>query len=135
MARGDAVMPDMIGSCPVCGGELRVTRLRCVACDSELSGSFTATRLSRLKPEQWRFVEVFLKNEGTIKDVELELGISYPTVRARLRDVIRSLGFDVRGETRDDGAASSADRRREVLDSLARKEISVDDAARLLGNR
>jgi hypothetical protein len=90
-------VPDMVGSCPVCGGDMRVTRLRCVSCDSELSGSFTATRLSRLKPEQWRFVETFLKNEGTIKDVETELGISYPTVRSRLRDVIRSLGFEVRG--------------------------------------
>ncbi len=128
-------MADIIGACPVCGGELRVARLRCINCDSELSGSFTMSRLSRLKPEQWRFVEVFLKNEGTIKDVEAELGISYPTVRARLRDVIRGLGFDVRGDARDESAPADADRRKDVLDSLARKEISVDDAARLLGNR
>jgi hypothetical protein len=126
-------MADVIGTCPVCGGELRVTRLRCVNCDCELSGSFTLSRLARLKPEQWRFVEVFLKNEGTIKDVEAELGISYPTVRARLREVIRALGFDVRGDARDESA--DADRRKGVLDSLARKEISVEDAARLLGNR
>ncbi len=128
-------MPDVIGGCPVCGGELRVTRLRCVNCDSELSGSFTMSRLTRLKPEQWRFVEVFLKNEGTIKDVEAELGISYPTVRARLREDIRALGFDVRGDARDEAAAQDADRRKDVLDALARKEISVEDAARQLGSR
>ena len=128
-------MADVIGTCPVCGGELRVARLRCVNCDCELSGSFTMSRLARLKPEQWRFVEVFLKNEGTIKDVEAELGISYPTVRARLREVIRALGFDVRGDARDGPGTADADRKKDVLDSLARKEISVEDAARLLGNR
>ena len=128
-------MPDVVGSCPVCGGDLRVTRLRCVSCDSELSGAFSMTRLSRLRPEQWRFVEAFLRNEGTIKAVEAELGVSYPTVRSRLREVIRSLGFEVTSDARGDSAVAALDRRREVLDSLARKEITVDDAARLLGNR
>ena len=128
-------MYEVVSGCPVCGGELRVTKLRCARCESELSGSFTLSRLHRLKPEQWRFVEVFLKNEGTIKNVEEELGISYPTVRARLRDVIRALGYGVHGDAREEPVPPGPERRREILDSLARKELSADEAARLLGSR
>ena len=64
-------MPEMLTRCPVCGGEMRVLRLRCVACDSELPGSFSLAKLLQLSSEQLRFVEVFVKNEGKIKDVEV----------------------------------------------------------------
>jgi len=123
-------MPEVLGRCPICGAEMRVTRLRCVNCDSELSGSFTLGKLFNLKPEQLRFVEVFVKNEGKIKDVETELGISYPTVRARLREVIRALGYEVGEEAPP--TPLTPERRREILDALAQKRISADEAARLL---
>ena len=123
-------MPEVLGRCPVCGGELRVTRLRCANCDSELSGNFTLSRLCALKAEQIRFVEVFVKNEGKIKDVEAELGISYPTVRSRLREVIRALGYEVGEEPPP--AAPSPERRREILDLLAQKQITADEALRQL---
>ncbi len=122
-------MPEMLTRCPVCGGELRVLRLRCVACDSELAGSFSLGKLFRLTPEQLRFVEVFVKNEGTIKDVEAELGVSYPTVRARLREVIRALGYEPGEET---PGPIPPDRRRQILDDLAQGRISADDASRML---
>jgi hypothetical protein len=123
-------MPEMLTRCPICEGEMRVLRLRCSSCDSELVGSFSLGRLLQLRPEQLRFVEVFVKNEGKIKDVETELGISYPTVRARLREVIRGLGY----EPGDDTPATppSPERRRQILDGLAQGRISADDAARLL---
>ena len=122
-------MPEMLTRCPVCGGELRVLRMRCVACDSELAGSFSVGKLLQLAPEQLRFVEVFVKNEGKIKDVEGELGISYPTVRARLREVIRGLGYEPDEEA---PGPIPPDRRREILDDLAQGRVSADDAARLL---
>jgi hypothetical protein len=101
-----------------------------VACDTELAGNFTLSKVQSLKPDQLKFVEVFVKNEGKIKDVESELGVSYPTVRARLREVIRALGYEVGEEP--PAPALSPERRREILDALARKELSADDAARLL---
>ena len=122
-------MPEMLTRCPVCGGEMRVLRLRCVACDSELAGSFSLGKLLQLSPEQLRFVEVFVKNEGTIKNVEAELGISYPTVRARLREVIRALGYEPGEEA---PGPIPPDRRRQILDDLAQGRVSADDAARLL---
>ena len=122
-------MPEMLTRCPVCGGEMRVLRLRCVACDSELAGNFSLGKLLQLTPEQLRFVEVFVKNEGTIKDVEAELGISYPTVRARLREVIRALGYEPGEEA---PLPITPDRRRQILDDLAQGRVSADAAAKLL---
>ena len=123
-------MYAVIGRCPVCNNALQVTRLHCGNCQTEIGGAFDLGKFQQLRSEQLHFIEVFIKCEGKIKDVEEELGISYPTVRARLRDVIRALGY----EPADDGAAP-ADRRRAILDDLAQRRISVDDAARLLKHR
>ena len=124
-------MPDVLGRCPVCGDELQVTRLHCPACHTAIEGVFSLGRFQRLAPEQLAFLEVFVKNRGVIRDVERELGISYPTVRSRLDDVIRALGFEVREEPQPDVAEAQA-RRREVLERLDRGEISVEQAIELL---
>src|SRR4030067_1055501 len=87
-------MNRIVGTCPVCGDEMRVVRLKCRGCASARDGSFELSRLLRLEPEQLYFVETFLRNRGKIKDVEEELGISYPTVVSRLNDVLVSLGFE-----------------------------------------
>ncbi len=83
----------ILGKCPVCGEGLGVTRLRCSACTTELSGDFQVCPYCRLDPNQERLVSVFLKTRGNIREVEKELGISYPTVRARLDEVVRALGM------------------------------------------
>jgi hypothetical protein len=67
---------------------MRVVRLRCNSCETSLEGSFQLGQFLKLGPEQMHFVDVFLKCRGKIKDVEEELGISYPTVVARMNDVI-----------------------------------------------
>src|SRR5688572_4201322 len=87
-------MPEVTGRCPMCDGELVVTHLRCQQCGTGLEGVFTLNKFDRLSREQLRFADVFVKNRGVIRDVERELGISYPTVRSRLDEVIRALGYD-----------------------------------------
>lgn len=116
------------GQCPVCGGELHVTRLECGHCDTGLDGHFALNRYARLSAEQHAFLEVFLKNRGVIKDVEAELGISYPTVRGRLDDVIKRLGL---APAQEDSLRPSQVReeRRQILEDLRAKTISADDAA------
>lgn len=118
-------IPQVIGRCPVCDNELNVTRLECPACDTAIEGRFRLSRFQRLSAEQLAFLEVFVKNRGTIKDIEAELGISYPTVRARLDDVIRTLGYNVQrpAETVD---------RRAVLEALDRGEITAEEALKRL---
>jgi hypothetical protein len=122
----------MPGNCPVCGDTLNVTKLHCPNCDTSLEGHFTLGRLSRLNADQIYFVETFLRCEGTIKRVEKELGISYPTVRARLEEVIRSMGFEVVGDYVAPQSGMSEAERGRVLDQLSRGEISSEEALALL---
>jgi hypothetical protein len=81
-----------------------------------------------LTPEQRHFVEVFIRSEGKLNRVQEELGLSYPTVRNRLEEVVRAMGYEV-GER--EGA--SDERRQEILERLARKEISAEEALQLMG--
>lgn len=113
--------------CPVCHDDLLVTRLVCRNCGTALEGRFAMGRLFQLTPDQLHFVEVFLRCEGKISRVQEELGLSYPTVRSRLDEVIRALGYEVgRKEEPDE------EKRRSVLEQLARKEITAEEALQLL---
>jgi hypothetical protein len=126
-----AYMHTVIGQCPVCEGELEVARLHCRACGTSIEGQFALGRFHALGKEQLRFAEVFIKNRGNIKDVERELGISYPTVRGRLDALIRAMGYDVPDEPK----APTTDRRKEVLAQLEQGEINSEEAVRLLRAR
>ncbi len=123
---------DVISTCPVCSGELAVTRLRCTSCGTTLEGEFSVGRFARLSREQMALLESFLRSRGNLRDIERELGISYPTVRARVEALVRALGF---GPRSDDDAATDGDApaepvtREAILERLARREISAEDAA------
>jgi hypothetical protein len=88
-------MNPMPGKCPVCSSTMAVTRLQCGQCGTGVDGMFAIGRLQALTPEQVQFVETFIKAKGKIKDVEAELGISYPTVVARLNEVVSAMGYEV----------------------------------------
>ncbi len=120
-------MYPVLAECPVCHSDLMVARLVCRNCGTALEGRFTLGGLFQLTPEQLHFVELFLRCEGKISHVQEELGISYPTVRSRLEEVIRALGYEVK-----DDQEAGEERRQEVLEQLARKEISSDEAFRIL---
>lgn len=108
---------------------MEVRRLHCRRCDTAVEGRFTTPRLARLTPEQQQFVETFLKVRGNIREMERELGVSYPTVRSRLDDILRALGHRVERSQEQD---RRQERRREILDALGRGEITSDEAVRKL---
>lgn len=127
---------DVISTCPVCSGELAVTRLRCGSCGTTLEGEFSVGRFARLGRDQTALLESFLRSRGNLRDIERELGISYPTVRARVEALVRALGFGPRSddETVVDepgtGTPPAASPTREsILERLARREITAEDAA------
>ena len=115
--------------CPVCRDDLIVTRLTCRNCGTALEGRFSMERLFQLTPEQLHFVEVFLRCEGKLNRVQDELGLSYPTVRSRLEEVIQALGYEVAGK---DEVGVDEEHRQEILQKLAAKEISSEEALELL---
>jgi hypothetical protein len=127
---------DVISTCPDCSGELAVTRLRCTSCGTTLEGEFTVGRFARLSRDQMALLESFLRSRGNLRDIEREMGISYPTVRSRVEALVRALGFGPRSDDDSDAAdgderePSAAPQTREaILERLARHEISAEDAA------
>ena len=119
-------MARLVGACPSCAAAMEVRRLECPACGVSVEGQFEAGPLARLSRDELAFVEVFLRARGKIKDVEEELGISYPTVVGRLNEVLVSLGFEAPPEE------ASTSRRQEVLDDLAAGRLSATEAAERL---
>lgn len=124
-------MPQAPGKCPVCGHDLEVVRLQCTSCGTAVEGHFELARFNRLDPEQLAFLELFLQARGNLKDVERELGLSYPTVRNRLESVLAALGFPAEPERK----VEANRRRREILDALDTGKIGADEALRLLRER
>ncbi len=143
-------MNPLPGKCPVCGGDLIVTRLHCPSCETVMEGSFApgGSRLkeafspeqlrsllpfSRLSQEQLAFIITFVRCEGRFNRMEEELDLSYPTLRARLDEIIRALGFEPgREETAPGPVPLSPAERQEVLDLLNQGRIDVEEARRRL---
>ena len=137
-------MYRMPHACCICGEKLTISRLSCPHCQTSMEGSFQGCRFCALSPEEELFLLTFIKNRGSIKDVERELGISYPTVRAALDNLIASLGLD--GEptateepSREDTPKArrkadpdTARARKNILKKLSEHRITADEAAQLL---
>ena len=124
---------DVISTCPVCSNELAVTRLQCRSCGTSLEGDFSVGRFGRLNRDQLTLLESFLRSRGNLREMERELGISYPTVRSRVEALVRALGFGPRADADDADEATTepaAGRtREEILEAVARHEMSAEDAA------
>lgn len=133
---------EVIATCPVCTGELSITRLHCRTCGTAIEGEFGVGRFGRLTREQLSLLESFLRSRGNLRELERELGLSYPTIRGRVDALVRALGLtdeaeaaepaperpaEARSATSDAGAE-----RRSILERLARREITADDAAAAL---
>ncbi len=131
--------------CPVCGGDLIVTGLHCPSCETTLEGSFapgssplqeafTPEQLrsllpfSRLNQEQLYFMLTFVRCEGRFNRMEDELSLSYPTLRGRLDEIIRALGFEPAREDVEPVKAVEPAVRQEILDMLDRGDIGVEEA-------
>ena len=119
-------MARFVGACPSCDSATVVRRLECPNCGVAVEGRFDGGPLARLSRDQLAFVETFLRARGKIKDVEEELGISYPTVVGRLNDVLVAMGFEAGEDPRD------AERRQRILDDLSAGRLSAAEAAEQL---
>lgn len=117
-------MNNVIGECPICQSDLKVTKLSCGNCGTELSGQFQLSKFNYLSKEHLYFIEVFIKNRGSIKQIEKELGISYSTVKKSIDEVIISLGYEVNEEEKEI--------KNNIFNKLEKGQITVLEAAKLL---
>jgi len=122
-------MHPALTRCPVCHNEMTVTRLHCASCDTLVEGHFTAGHFANLTSEQLDFILTFVRVEGKLNRMEPELGLSYPTIRNRLHEIIRALGYE---PGKDETPDADDEKRRSVLEELDAGKISADDAMRLL---
>jgi len=119
-------MHPIPSQCPICGGEISVTRIHCRECNTSIEGQFYSRTFSQLTPKQMEFVETFIRLEGKITHMEKELNLSYPTIRKMLHDVIRALGYEPGGE--DELAELSEEERQQILNELDSGKITLEDA-------
>ena len=77
--------------CPSCDASLKVGRLFCETCQTEVCGSFELPLLAKLTEKEQQFVIDFIKSSGSLKDMSKNMGISYPTVLNILDDLIDKL--------------------------------------------
>lgn len=115
-------MYQVISRCPVCGKKLKVVKLQCENCDTAIENDFCLSKFDYLSSEDLFFAETFLKCRGNIKMVEKQLKISYPTVRARLDDIIQKL------DGKPSVTALTGTQKKEILDSLENGEITPEEA-------
>lgn len=114
----------LLTNCPVCSKQLKITRLHCNYCQTTIENDFEVSKLASLGQEQLYFIEIFLKCRGNIKEVEKELGISYPTVRGKLDEIITSLGYSTQKKSEVD--------KKKIVSLLEKGEITAEKAIQLL---
>ncbi len=115
--------------CPICQSELEVARLHCPSCDTSIEGHFAMGQFSNLTPDQLDFVFTFVRCEGKINRMEQELSLSYPTIRNRLHEVIRALGYE---PGKDESPEINAEIRSSAIADLEAGKITADQAMRIL---
>lgn len=111
-------------NCPYCNGDFVIKEVECQGCKTVIKSNFKVNRFHMFKPEDLYFIEVFLKNEGNIKLMEKDLGVSYPTVKGRLKNIINTLGYKSNN--------SDSTERLKILNALSEGEIDVKGAIKSL---
>ena len=129
-------MNKTLTRCPVCQSELEATRLHCTHCDTTIEGHFIPATgpFAQLSPEQMQFLLAFIRCEGRFNRLEEELKLSYPTLRNRLADVMRALGYEPGREEPPTPPAPrlSAEERRKILEDIKEGRLTVEEGRRKL---
>ena len=122
-------MKTALGKCPVCDGDLTVTRLHCNTCETVIEGRFANGAFAGLAPEHLDFIETFVRCEGKMNRLEAELALSYPTLRNRLQEVIRALGYE---PGKEEVVEIPDEKRRSILEELDAGKLTAEEAMRQL---
>jgi hypothetical protein len=108
-------------NCPTCGHGLAVRELHCPQCDTIVRGNWSANVFERLTADQQTFLRIFVRSRGNLSEVERSLGVSYPTVRAKLEEIIALL------EEAPPTEASPPATRDDLLRQIASGRLNVDE--------
>jgi hypothetical protein len=118
------------GHCPTCESLLGIRELGCAKCGTTVRGDWFSSPFQRLSADQQAFLILFVRSRGNLSEVERALGVSYPTVRAKLEELINAMGDAPAPQEVSSTEDSSP--RRVILDRVSRGEISLGEALELL---
>lgn len=117
------------GKCPVCNHDLKISKLSCQHCKTSIEGTFDSCEFCSLPKEELFFLKTFIKCRGNIKDVERELGISYPTVKSKLNNLIESLGFHVTEVDTEEVKEARQKEKEAIINELEAGTITAKEAS------
>ncbi len=117
----------MLSKCPVCGDNLEVTEYRCRTCGTTIRGRFAHCEFCTLNDRELEFLRLFLISRGNLSEVAKRLGVSHPTARQRLRELLLALGYEI-GEEEEESVP-------DPIELLEKGEITVEEALELLKRR
>ena len=120
MAKEWQILTGMTG-----GEDILIERVKVLSNEIAIEGEFELPPLARLKSEDQIFAAAFLRCHGSIKQMEQLFGVSYPTIKSRLNKISEQLDC-VKIEARPE--------LNEILDSLNKGEIDVNEALKKLKN-
>jgi len=77
--------------CPSCENLLDVSQLTCGHCSTTVQGNYPLPVFLKLLPKEQEFILQFFLASGSLKEMAAQLGVSYPTVRNQLDDMIQHI--------------------------------------------
>jgi len=112
-------------NCPSCEERMVIGELKCPKCDLRIKKDFEPCEFCRLPEEDHEFLLIFLRTQGRITDMEKILGVSYPTIKSKIDNLLKNLNL----------SPIAADENHDPLEALAQGKISVDEAVAILKQR
>jgi hypothetical protein len=114
--------------CPSCQASLTPKVLECQVCDIKVEGPFRLNEFATLPPEDLHFLRIFIRCEGRVRDMEPALGLSYPTIRARLTELKNKLSSGTPEEMNPVAQEVKPETPQEILSELESGKIDFDEA-------
>ena len=112
-------------NCPSCGEKTVISELKCPKCDLRVKKDFESCDFCQLPEEDYEFLLIFLRTQGRITEMEKLLGVSYPTIKSKIDNLLSNLKLSPIGVSEE----------QEPLEALAQGKISVDEAVAILKQR
>lgn len=86
-----AIERKMPLNCPSCDTKMKVKKLVCTQCSTEVDGLFSFPVLASLSSDDQFFIIDFIKTGGSLKEMASKMKLSYPTIRNQLDEIIERL--------------------------------------------
>ena len=114
-----------VAHCPFCHGSLKVQKLKCLQCDIGIEGEFFTSPILSLSEDEQTFIELFVLNSGSLKEMAKILQVTYPTIRSRLNAIIKKI---------KQAAKDREQYKTEILDRVEAGKLSPETAANIIKN-